>query len=160
VAEMNDKDAVGAALAMIPSGCAIMTCGAGQQATGMLASWVQQAAFEPPMVTVAVKQGRSIEPVLAASGKFVLNLLGEQPFDLFKHFGKGFAPGEPAFEGLATQECEFGVELERASAVLACTVSATAEAGDHQVVIGEVRAGRVVGGGKPYVHIRQNGFTY
>ena len=44
-------------LGRTPSGVFILTCsdGAGHE-TGMLASWVQQASFDPPMLALAVEQ--------------------------------------------------------------------------------------------------------
>jgi len=156
----DPRDAIGAALAMIPSGCAILTAAAGGESTGMLASWVQQAAFDPPMVTVAVKRQRPITELIARSGRLTLNLIGDDPGPLFKHFGKGFAPGAPAFDGLGTAAGEYGIELDEAAAVLGCRVTETAEAGDHLVYIAEVVAGRRPNPGKPYVHLRKSGFSY
>lgn len=154
------RDAIGAALAVIPSGCAILTAAVGGESTGMLASWVQQAAFDPPMVTVAVKRQRPITGLIARSGRFTLNLIGDDPGPLFKHFGKGFALGAPAFDGLGATAGEYGIELDAAAAVLGCRVTVTAEAGDHLVYVAEVAAGRRQNSGKPYVHLRKSGFSY
>ena len=66
--------------------------GQGDRATGMLASWVMQAGFEPPMVTVAVRQGRYVADWLAAGEPFVLNVVGDEQKHWLKHFGKGFEP--------------------------------------------------------------------
>src|SRR5690554_1181470 len=68
----NLKKQVAQALGQIPSGCFVMTAAHGGKATGILASWVQQASFDPPMVTVAVKHGRPIQELLESSGHFVL----------------------------------------------------------------------------------------
>ena len=49
--------AIGAVLGRVPSGVFILTASDGQgKETGMLASWVQQAGFDPPCDTVAVNQ--------------------------------------------------------------------------------------------------------
>ena len=84
--ETTDNDRANA-VAKIPSGVAVLTAADAGTSTGMLASWMQQAAFEPLMVTVCVKAGRPIETLVAASRSFVLNVLGENPTDMFKHFG-------------------------------------------------------------------------
>ena len=52
----HDTKSLDPVLGRVPSGIFILTVGTGDRATGMLASWVMQAGFEPPMVTVAVKQ--------------------------------------------------------------------------------------------------------
>jgi hypothetical protein len=48
------------ALGRIPSGLFILTARFEDQSTGMLASWVQQVSFDPPLVSVAVKKGRFV----------------------------------------------------------------------------------------------------
>ncbi|MCB9850595.1 MAG: flavin reductase family protein [Phycisphaerales bacterium] len=156
----QDRETIGQALAMVPSGCSIITCAAGGNSTGMLASWVQQAAFEPPAVTVAVKTGRPIEALIEQAGTFTLNLLGENPGPMFKHFGAGFAPGDDAFAGLLATVTDWGVELADAAAVLSCRVTGKVDAGDHRVYVGEVVGGKRNTDGKPYVHLRKNGFSY
>ena len=56
----------------------------------MLASWVMQAGFEPPMVSVAIKLGRYVCDWLTEGQPFVLNLVGEGQKELLKHFCQGF----------------------------------------------------------------------
>jgi flavin reductase (DIM6/NTAB) family NADH-FMN oxidoreductase RutF len=46
-------------------------------ATAMLASWVSQATFNPPGLTVAVAKERAIESYLYEGDHFVLNILEE-----------------------------------------------------------------------------------
>ncbi len=147
-------------LGAIPSGCFILTARDAGRSTGMLASWIQQASFEPPTVTVAVKRGRPIEALIEASGHFVLNHVAENPTAMFKHFGKGFAPDEPAFAGLTTRDAPAGVVIEECLAHLACRVIGRADAGDHRVYVGQVIEGATHADGKPYVHLRNNGFKY
>ncbi len=160
---MNDSGndtTLAKALALIPSGCSIITAGKGDSATGMLASWVQQASFDPPHVTVSIKEGRPIQAIIADSGRFVLNLLGEDPGAMFKHFGAGFGPGEPAFQGLAIVENEWGVELATAAGSLSCEVRSSAKAADHLVYVAEVCSTKTAGDQKPYVHLRKSGLSY
>ena len=156
----QDQEQIGAAMGRIPSGCAILTAAHAGQATGMLASWYQQAAFEPPTVTAAVKQGRPIAALIAESGGFVLNLIGENPTALFKHFGKGFSLEQDAFEGLSISSCEFGPVLADAIAVLGCRVTGCHRLGDHDLLVGQVAAARGQDGIKPYVHLRTSGLSY
>src|SRR4051812_36801885 len=61
------------ALGRVPSGLYILTACRDGKATGMLASWVQQAGFDPPMVTVAVNRDRYVGDWIAHSGRFALN---------------------------------------------------------------------------------------
>lgn len=154
------REQVGRALGRIPSGCAIVTARAGGRRTGMLASWVQQASFEPPMVSVAIKKGRPVAGLIEASKEFVLNVLGENPTVMFRHFGKGFEAGQDAFAGLAIREVACGLEIPDQIARLSVRVRGQCEAGDHVVYVGEVveaKAGEVR---PPHVHVRKSGWTY
>lgn len=154
------KKQVDAPLAAIPSGVAIMTATHRGDSTGMLASWVQQACFDPPMVTVAVKQGRPIVPLVEGSKKFVLCPVGENTSAMFKHFGKGFAPGEDAFAGIDTKEVDGGVVPADCIGHLVCALRGELVAGDHTIYLGEVVGGEGQAGGKPHVHLRKSGFSY
>ena len=55
----------------------VLTAKDGEVESGMLASWVSQASFDPPGITVAVKKDRAIESLLPIGNKFVLNVLAE-----------------------------------------------------------------------------------
>ncbi|GMV98126.1 MAG: flavin reductase [Phycisphaerae bacterium] len=157
----DHKQQIGRSLGLIPSGCFVLTARAGERATGMLASWVQQAGFEPPAVSVAVRSGRPVQQLIEASGRFVLNLVPEERGPMFKHFGKGFAAGEPAFTGLAVREIPEGVVVEACAAYLACRLMNHVDSGDHRIYLGEVVAGGTLRSDpRPYVHIRADGLKY
>lgn len=156
----RELEHIGAALGRIPSGCCILTARHGERTTGMLASWVQQASFEPPMVTVCVKRGRPIQQLVDGSKRFVLNVIADDPTAMFKHFGKGFALEDNAFDGLATTATEHGPALNACIAHLACEVRERVAAGDHDVYIAEVVSADAPAGAKPYVHLRKSGLSY
>ena len=88
-------------LGRIPSGIYILTARHGDQETGMLASWVMQAGFKPPAISVAIGRERYLSQWLAEGCPFALCVVAEHQMALLKHFGRGFAPDAPAFEGLA-----------------------------------------------------------
>lgn len=149
-------------LGRVPSGIFILSIGTGTRSTGMLASWVMQAGFEPPMVSVAVKLGRYVCDWMTAGEPFVLNLVGESQKQFLKHFGKGFQPGEPAFEGLAITHCARGVPiLKEAIGHLECEPTTHVDTADHRIFLAKVVRGKMVDGeGKPMVHIRNSGARY
>jgi flavin reductase (DIM6/NTAB) family NADH-FMN oxidoreductase RutF len=158
---MTHDQALLAALGRVPSGLFVLTVGSGDQATGMLASWVQQCSFDPPQISLAVKPGRYAADLLADGAAFVVNVLPAGANDLLKHFGKGFGPGESAFTGLDVYPTAEGVPVLRAAlAHFDCRVVGRCGAGDHNLVIGRVVAGRLHGEGAPAVHIRKSGAHY
>lgn len=156
----NKAESIGAGIGRIPSGCSILTVQHAGKSTGMLVSWVQQAAFVPPSISVGVKRGRPAAALLDGSGRFVLNVVGEDPKPMFKRFGKGFSLEEDAFEGLAVEASEFGPLIPECIAQLGCRVIDKVAIGDHDIYFAEVVAARGNTAMKPYVHVRSNGLSY
>src|SRR6516164_4830047 len=100
---MGDADrakGLAAALGRIPSGLFIVTLRQGEAETGMLASWVQQCSFDPPQISLAIRNERDLLAWLTPDTAFTVNILDDTQTDMIVHFGKGFALGEPAFTGL------------------------------------------------------------
>ncbi|CAL8463910.1 g3445 [Coccomyxa elongata] len=132
--------------------------------SAMLASWISQASFDPPGLSVAVKKDRAAEGLLATGSKFVVNILAdgrEKP--VIKQLLKQFKPGEDRFAGLDTQVSEATgcIILPGTAAYLECTVADKLEAGDHWVVYATVDAGQVTDeGALSAVHHRKIGTTY
>lgn len=154
------SQAIGSALGRIPSGCSILTVARGGRSTGILLSWVQQASFDPPAITFCVKRGRPVEALLEAGGRFLLNIIGENPADMFRHFGRGFALEEDAFVGLQTTRSDFGPLLHGCPAQLGCEIREIIPVGDHDLYVALVLVGSYQDDFKPYVHLRRNGLSY
>lgn len=154
------QEAIGGATGRIPSGCYILTCAHGDKRTGVLVSWVQQASFEPVQLTVCVKRGRPAATLIDGAGRFVLNVLGEDPSAMFKHFGKGFSLEEDAFAGVEHADSDYGPVLVGCIARIGCEVKGRIAGGDHDVYLADVVAGDGGPDVKPYVHLRKSGLTY
>jgi flavin reductase (DIM6/NTAB) family NADH-FMN oxidoreductase RutF len=150
------------ALGRVPSGIFILTVGVGERATGMLSSWVMQAGFEPPMVSVGVQLGRYVCDWLSEGQPFVLNLVGESQSHFLRHFGKGFEPGVNAFVGLAIKHCARGVPiLSDAVGHLECEPVRHVDSGDHRIFLANVVRGRLHDSdAKPMIHVRKSGANY
>ena len=150
-----------AALGRVASGIFILTAGTGDRATGMLASWVMQAGFEPPTLSVAVKLGRYVCDWITDGEPFVLNIVAEKQFELLKHFGKGFEPGAAAFEGLTVRHCARGVPiLEDCLGYLECEPTGHVDSGDHRVFLARVVRGANLSDASPMIHVRKSGSGY
>ncbi len=149
------------ALGRIPSGVFILTVARNDMATGMLASWVQQCSFKPPMISFAVQRGRAIADFLAKNSVFTLNILEAAQTDMIAHFGKGFALNDDAFTDVEIEPAlPHGPILQEAHAYLHGTVLECLPVGDHDLYLAEVTAGRLLDDSQPMVHIRKNGFHY
>lgn len=157
---MNEHD-FAKALGRIPSGIFIITARKGVEESAMLASWVQQASFAPPTLSVAVHKDRPISKVLTEDTAFAVNVLDETDQELYKHFVKGFPPDARPFEGIATRPGHLNtIVLLEALAFLECRVRVRIDTGDHHLVVADVLDGAVLKEGQPRVHIRKTGLSY
>lgn len=75
----------------------------------MLASWVSQASFNPPQITVSVAKERAVESLVLPGSAFVLNIIAAgSEKAVAKALLKQFAPGEPRFSELPTRPAAIG----------------------------------------------------
>ncbi|AKG22528.1 diflavin flavoprotein [Calothrix sp. 336/3] len=149
------------AVGRIIGSLSVVTAKQGGVSSAMLASWVSQASFNPPGLTIAVAKERAMEPLMHSGNKFVLNILAEGK-QLRKHFLKPFAPGEDRFAGVETQESSNGCPiLTDALAYLECSVNHRMEVGDHWLVYATVDSGNVLNPeAVTAVHYRKSGNHY
>jgi flavorubredoxin/flavin reductase (DIM6/NTAB) family NADH-FMN oxidoreductase RutF len=149
------------AVGRIVGSLCVVTAKHGEVSSGMLASWVTQASFSPPGLTIAVAKDRAMEPLTHTGNQFVLNILAEGK-ELRKHFMKSFAPGQDRFAGIETQEAQNGsLILTGALSYLECTVQTRMEAGDHWLVYATVEDGKVLNQDDvTAVHHRKSGNYY
>jgi flavorubredoxin/flavin reductase (DIM6/NTAB) family NADH-FMN oxidoreductase RutF len=138
------------ALGRLSGGLYVVTArqgeGEGVRSSAMVASWVSQASFDPPGITVAVAKDRAIEALMQVGDRFVLNILREdnhQP--LLRHFLRRFPPGADRFAGVSVLEgvAAGGPVLGDALAFLGCRVAQRMEGPDHWIIYAEVEQGNV-----------------
>lgn len=157
---------VALALGRIPSGLFIVTWRDGPHDRGMLASWVMQAGFEPPLISIAVAPSRGLLAAIEAGTAFVVNVLADTQRPLLARFGKPAAAGEDPFAGMAIGRAGSGAAtLLEAAAWLECrpVSQLTGTAGlqaDHVVVLAHVVAAGTGSDLPPLVHLRKNGLRY
>ena len=143
----------------------VVTAADGGAASAMLASWVSQAAFDPPSLTVAVKRDRAAEPFLVTGAKFCVNVLAEgREKSAVKALSKPFKPGEDRFAewaGVTPSPASGAALLPDAASFVECEVVNRMDAGDHVIVLATVTGGGVLDeGAVSAVHHRKSGATY
>ncbi len=149
------------ALGRIPSGLFVITWVEEGTDHAMLASWVMQAGFVPPSVSIAVAPTRDLLAAIDRGVPFVINLLAESQRSLLARFGRPPAPGTGPFDGLAVARTGNGIAtIDGVAGWLECRGTSRAEAGDHVVVVAEVVAGDSALAEGPLVHVRKNGLRY
>jgi flavorubredoxin/flavin reductase (DIM6/NTAB) family NADH-FMN oxidoreductase RutF len=126
---------------VVGSLCAV-TALRGERTGVLLTSWVSQATFVPPGVTVAVPQTHPVAAMLAVGERFALNVLPEGT-QLPKHLTDG--EGEACLANLETATGESGCPLlQGALAHLECRADNYMECGDCWLVYAIAESGRVL----------------
>ena len=141
----------------------MLTTRKGELSGAMVASWVSQASFTPPGITVAVAKDRAVEALLHKGDRFALNVLAEgRETAPMKQFLQPFAPGADRFAGLELQESPGDQPLlPEALAWLEGSVKQRMECGDHWLVYAEVLHGGLFDpAGSTAVHQRRSGANY
>ena len=127
----------------------------------MVDTWVIQASFTPPGLTVAVARDRAVE-ALHVGDRFALNVLAEgREAGPMKQFLQPFNPGDDRFAGLELERNPAVSLLPEALAWLEGTVKQRMDVGDHWVVYAEVSAGGLFDEeGVTALHHRRSGSNY
>jgi flavin reductase (DIM6/NTAB) family NADH-FMN oxidoreductase RutF len=154
---------LGKALGRIPSGVFILTAAAPDGAAqAMMASWVQQASFQPPTISIAIAKGRPIGQLIKRTMHLALAILPEDDTTLMKRYARGVKPGEDPFAGVGLIVLSNGVPAPRgALGYMAATLIQTVDFNsDHELLIAEITAGRIEHAGPAFTHQRGGGFHY
>jgi len=122
-------------------------------------TWVSQASFEPPMISVCIKRNSSSYEIVKKRGEFILHLLGNNQKDLASTF---FKP--TIFENEKLNGQEFSLEnnlplLKDIPAYIQCKVIEILENGDHPLFLAEVVDAKINNDSDP-LELRKTGWTY
>lgn len=104
---------------------------------GMTVNSFSSVSLDPPLVLVSIDLRNALLGHFLSTRFFAINILAEDQQHLSRRFS---SPSENRFHGVTWRLGETGVPLlEGVLAQLECAVSQTFEAGDHTVLVGEVR---------------------
>jgi flavin reductase (DIM6/NTAB) family NADH-FMN oxidoreductase RutF len=151
------------ALGKVPSGLFVLSIGHDDQAFGILVSWVQQAGFDPPSLTVALRLDRPAVDRVTLAGAFTLSQLPEGGKTLLRHFARGTTGDEPIFQGVARQNVphSVGIVPSGAMAFLDLRITGHVDSGDHRIILATITQGAILDAdASPVVHIRKSGSHY
>jgi len=121
-------------------GCGQLAHAPGEHAWGTTVNAFSSVSLDPPLVLVCIGHERSIHPVIAAAGRFAVNILGEDSQQLSDCFaGAPSALPRSAFCNAPHHAGRAGTPVLDASiAHLECAVERAVDAGDHTIYIGRV----------------------
>ena len=122
-------------------------------------TWVSQASFEPPMISVCIKRDSASYEIVKKRGEFILHLLGDSQKELASTF---FKP--TVFENEKLNGQAFSLEnnlplLKDVPAYIQCKVVKIIENGDHPLFLAEVVDAKINNVSNP-LELRKTGWTY
>src|SRR2546426_1565208 len=125
-------------LRQFPYGLYVVTVAHGGEEHGMTANWVTQAAFEPPMVAVAVENTSRTIGMIRDAHHFAVNLLQQGQRELAGKLGRASTSPPHKLKGIQTKpEPGAGAPiLADALGWVEGGVAATLPSGAHTLVLG------------------------
>jgi flavin reductase (DIM6/NTAB) family NADH-FMN oxidoreductase RutF len=124
------------------TGVTVVTTLDGERPWGITVNALSSVSLEPPLVMVALDRRRKITPVIRATGRYAVSILGEDQQALADCFaGAAVTPGRDDFCGAPWRPGPTGLPiLDGDIAYLECTVVDAVPVGDHDLFIGRVDA--------------------
>ncbi len=156
-----DDAAKKSVLRHFPYGLYVVTVAHDGEDHGMTANWLTQAAFDPPMVVVAIENTSRTIGMVRDSHHFAVNLLLKGQRDLAGKLGRSSDQAPQKLKGIKTKPAPVsGVPvLVDSLGWVECRVVATLPAGDHTLVLGEIVAAGVEHDGEALT-LEEAGFKY
>jgi flavin reductase (DIM6/NTAB) family NADH-FMN oxidoreductase RutF len=157
----SDPSPLAQALGRIPTGLFVVTTLHDGRPLGFVGSFLMQAGFEPPTVSLAIARGREHLGAIRTSGRFAVSVLDGASQGLMGPFFRRHEPGRSAFDVVETRSSPGGLPvLGQALAWLECRFAGEHATGDHVVVFGTVEHGELLRPGDPAVRLRKSGLEY
>jgi flavin reductase (DIM6/NTAB) family NADH-FMN oxidoreductase RutF len=118
-------------------GIYVLTTALESRINGMIASWVSQVSYEPPLIGVAVHRNRFTHQLVKDSGCFALHVLSKGQKSMVSQF-MGSDP-ETKFSGTNWKPGLTGCPiLPECTACFECEIITSFEPGNHTIFIGQV----------------------
>ncbi|MEO2002272.1 MAG: flavin reductase family protein [Pirellulales bacterium] len=165
----GSNEAIGSILGRIPGGLFVVTWQEEAVDKTMLTSWLMQAGFNPPAISIAVGSGRRfLSSIGEEDFRFVVNVLSENQRSLIGKFGKPPTKKDEPFFGLdiGRSPCGAGI-LQGSVGWMECSarpafLPAGSEqgSGDHAIVVADVLTAEISSTDQPIVHLRKSGLHY
>src|SRR5689334_15646131 len=117
----------------------------GDRRNAFTAAWVMQASYDPLLLALGLNPRNASSPLLHASGAFTVSVLKRSQTELARRFGTVSGRDEDKLAGVRWEPARSGAPiLSEALAYFDCDVTDTFPAGDHEIIVGHVIAGRIL----------------
>ena len=157
-----DAAAKQSVLRHFPYGLYVVTVTAGGEEHGMTANWVTQAAFEPPMIAVAVENTSRTIGMIRDAHYFGISLLAAGQRELAGKLGRSSDQAPSKLKGIRTKPAPVSKTPVLAEALgwVECRAIASLPAGDHTLVLGEIVEAGVESPDAQPLTLQESGFKY
>jgi flavin reductase (DIM6/NTAB) family NADH-FMN oxidoreductase RutF len=136
---MTDKKNREKSLQAMPYGLYVVGSMNGNSFTTIIANWVTQVSFNPPLIAIAIEQTSNMKTYIEKSNRFSINILPTGNSELTKAFIKPAQFTGSLHNGKEFTLSKHGVPfLVDANASLECKVVSSYQTGDHITFIGEL----------------------
>lgn len=116
---------------------AVTTTDADEEPLGMIVGTFTMVSFEPPLVAFLPDKGSSTFPKILDTGRFCVNILGAHQEDVCRQLA---FKDEEKFASIEWSKSAHGTPRIRGSvAWIECDILNVYEAGDHYIVVGDVK---------------------
>lgn len=133
---MIDQGVFRSVMAAYPTGVTIVTASADDVLCGMAANSFTSVSLDPPLVLVCSQLGTRTLEAAKKSGRFAIHMLGSDQVHAVRAF---VGRDAPRFAAVGHEVDEHGTPiLEDWIALLVCRLDRVVDAGDHEIMIGEV----------------------
>lgn len=150
-----DKASFRYAMGHFATGVTVMTTAAGQRLHGMTVSAFASVSLAPLLILGSLERNTVMRRMVLESGSFAINILGERSESSARFFADNARLDGPEFRRGAYHLGVTGSPiLDEATGFIEARVYATHEAGDHDIILGEVIALEIVSEEPPLIYYR------
>jgi len=126
------------ALGHYASGITVITSQIDGEPIGFTCQSFYSVSMHPPLISFSVMTSSASYPKIRQAGRFVVNILSDEQINISNQFAQR---GTDKWQGVEWQESPLGNPIIVGSLLwLDCEIYAEHTAGDHLIVIGEVKS--------------------
>jgi len=154
-----DDDKRKEVLRMISYGVYVLTSKNGDDYGSATVTWVSQASFDPPMISVCLKKNSGAYLVVKERKEFILHMLSEEQKRLASNFFKSASLDGDKINGEKFQLIDDLPVLLDTPSRIHCSVLEILENGDHSLFLSEVNKVYLKNKVNP-LELRTTGWSY
>ena len=146
-------------LGMMTYGVYVLTTKVKDKYSAATVTWVSQASFDPPMISVCLKRNSGAYSLVKEKKEFILHMLSEEQKDVASNFFTSTELEDDKLNGETFKLIDGLPVLNVAPSYIHCSVLEILEIGDHPLFLCEVESVNLKNSVKP-LELRRTGWKY